>query len=210
MLGSHSKKFLFFHVYKVAGTSMRNVVGKHAEFSYQSPHITPSEFMKINFGFDNKKVFNEYTTFAFVRNPWDWQVSLYHFMLKDKNHKQYHIIKDMNFDQYLDWRLNEDLHLQYEFLSDNFDLESPISIDFIGKFEHLNSDFDFIMNKLGINDTLPHLNKTAHKDYREYYTDETRDLISEAFDKDIEYFGYNFDNENIISGEDVYNEKVTA
>ncbi len=207
MLGSHSKKFLFFHVYKVAGTSMRNVISRYSEFSYRRPHITPSEFMGINFGFDNKKAFNEYTTFAFVRNPWDWQVSLYHYMLKDKNHKQYHIIKDMNFNQYLDWRINEDLHLQYEFLSENFDLKSPINIDFIGKFEHLNHDFDFIMNKLGINDRLPHLNKTTHKNYRNYYDENTKNMIYEVFKQDIEYFGYNFDNENIQTGEEVFKNK---
>ena len=85
-------------------------------------------------------------------------------------------------------------------MSDNYDLESPINIDFVGRFEHLNSDFDFIMIHLGIQDTLPHLNKTNHKDYRDHYDDSSRKLIEEAFAKDIEYFGYNFDNEGIISG----------
>ena len=39
----------------------------------------------------------------------------------------------------------------------------------------------------------PHRNRSGHKDYRTYYTDETRDLVAEAFRGDIETFGYTFD-----------------
>ena len=49
----------------------------------------------------SKKVFEEYFKFGFVENPWDWQVSLYTFMLKDAKHHQHEFVKSLkDFDEY--------------------------------------------------------------------------------------------------------------
>jgi hypothetical protein len=208
MLASTKNKFIFFHLYKVAGTSVRGSLKNHTDLSYHKPHIMPSEFINTNFnGLNGKKMFNEYKTIAFVRNPWDWQVSLYHYMLRDKGHFQYKIIKDMDFKQYLNWRVNEDLQHQYRWLSEDFTLEGNINVDFIGRFEHLSNDFNFIMNEVGLDVSLPHLNKTPHKNYKDYYDENTKNMIYEYFKQDIEYFGYNFDNQNIQSGEEIFKNK---
>jgi hypothetical protein len=66
-------------------------------------------------------------------------------------------------------------------------------VDYIGKYENLQDDFDEICRQIGINASLTHKNKSKHKDYREYYNDYTRNLIEEAFKEDIEMFGYSFD-----------------
>jgi uncharacterized protein YpuA (DUF1002 family) len=74
------------------------------------------------------------------------------------------------------------------------DKNGKIIVDFIGKFENLNNDFNIVKNKLNIDVQLPHSNITnlKKKHYTEYYTQKTRDIIAEKFKVDIEYFGYEF------------------
>jgi hypothetical protein len=39
---------------------------------------------------------------------------------------------------------------------------------------------------------LPHTNQSPHRHYTDYYDDETYEAVRQAFQKDIDYFGYRF------------------
>ena len=67
-------------------------------------HVSAQEVIKKL----GKETFDLNFSFAIVRNPSDWQVSLYHFMRKDPKHHQHELAKRFkNFENYLEWRCNE-------------------------------------------------------------------------------------------------------
>jgi hypothetical protein len=210
MILSHSKKFIFVHVYKVAGISIRQVLQPYHDMTakdfpwymnlkfkigdrYQLfsdwaiNHIRAREIKK----YLPVNEFNEYFKFCFVRNPWDWQVSLYHFMLQYKKHPQHKLIANMKtFDEYIEWRIENDFELQKDFIYDEND---NILMDFVGRFESLQEDFNEICLRLEIPTVeLPYANKSSHKPFREYYNAHTIRLVREAFREDIELLNYDF------------------
>src|SRR6478609_5034924 len=164
MLISHSKKFIFIHNYKVAGTSIETALNHYGTASSRPSgfkakalgilknhtRLFSEDFPAHIHACDLKeqipgKIFDNYFRFGFVRNPWDWQVSLYTFMLKDMNHHQHKLIKSFkNFDEYIDWRINKDLHLQKDFF---YDKEGNCLMSFIGKFETIEHDMNYIFNR---------------------------------------------------------------
>ena len=79
---------------------------------------------------------------------------------------------------------------QFEMLADGDDL----AVDFVGRFENLQGDFDHVCDLLGIErQTLPHKNAMDRKQhYTEFYDDESRALIEILYPQDIEYFDYKF------------------
>jgi hypothetical protein len=136
--------------------------------------------------------FNSYFKFGFVRNPWDRTVSLYErregLRMRDK----------MTFEEFVNWikySSSTCIHpVPHRNQLDWFiDPHGNVIIDFIGKFENLHEDWTFVCKKTGIEKQLPHENMNPRKkNYTEYYTAATRNIIAEKFKVDIEYFGYEF------------------
>ncbi|MEB3273791.1 MAG: sulfotransferase family 2 domain-containing protein [Prochlorothrix sp.] len=220
MLISYSHQFIFFHVTKAAGTSMKNALHAYAEepehFKIKRPPQTvdgqPNKFYTMWEAMlwhakakDARKelpeaVFNGFYKFAFVRNPWDWQVSYYNFILKEKTHIRHELVKNMKggFEEYLEWVIATKnpfpkgaTKLQKEIIADN---HGNLLVDFIGRFETLQEDFETVCKTLNLSVTLPHLNRSRQqRDYRPYYTDRTRQLVADHFGEDAACFGYTFE-----------------
>ena len=151
MIISHKKKFIYFHVYKVAGTSIRKALKEHDDLSFSDfPFHKNIQFFighriwfLSSWAVDHLKAseakyylpentFNNYFKFSFVRNPWDWQVSIYHYMMQYKFHPQHRLVAKMKtFDEYIEWRIEYDLELQKEFI---YDKKGKMLVDFVGRY----------------------------------------------------------------------------
>jgi hypothetical protein len=206
MIISHSKKFIFIHIYKVAGTSISSALRKYNYLPSKKNKlkstfgVNPSIYSRDFDGHITARelsskipasIFGSYFKFAFVRNPWDWQVSLYHFGKQLRSHHQHHLFNNMTFREYLDWRVNEDLKLQSDFILSD---DGKMLVDYVGRLESINQDFSEICESIGLDKdyVIPRLNRSNHSEYRKYYDSESKQIIQQAFRKDIEIFGYSF------------------
>lgn len=196
---------LFIHIPKTGGVSVYRSL-----FSSQENQTTVKSIghfslkdYGIIFGHDKLK---EYFKFTLVRNPWSRLLSSYKFMKKGGFHPrdaawtEKNLSKFSSFNDFIVQWLNHrniyrSLHFipQYEFLISR---NGQTNIDFIGKLEDINSDFSRIKDKLRIDCKLIHHNQSSSNrkkiNYRDFYTEETRDIVAHVYRKDIEMFNYTF------------------
>lgn len=212
----HEEKFIFFHLYKVAGCSITTALCNYPGLSTlykRDDHIQPAHFKDREFdGRQGSQMLEDYFTFAFVRNPWDWQVSLFSYMVKHSHPDMVANPELKNFDKYLEWMADRKSE-QYRFLSDDGSLETPISLDFVGRFEHLQSDFNKICDIVGLESArcpIQHLNHNAHDHYTNCYDDKTKKLVEDIFKADIDRFKYNFEGAMTSGAEEYENNQKTA
>ena len=80
---------------------------------------------------------------------------------------------------------------QYNFIYDN---NGNNILDFVGRFENLQDDFNTVLQKINFQgDTiLPTKHKTDHLSYRDFYDEQTKDIVEQLYKKDIETFNYEF------------------
>ena len=76
-------------------------------------------------------VWRSYFKFSFERNPWDRQVSWYHYKTKSKDERQRPSFDAFNSDRRRAWVENWDLYT----------IDGNIAIDFVGRYENLAARF---------------------------------------------------------------------
>ncbi|MGD1871912.1 MAG: sulfotransferase family 2 domain-containing protein [Mastigocoleus sp.] len=100
------------------------------------------------------------------------------------------------------WKIRKDIKYKHlithsvPFLSDITDEDNKeILLDFVGKIENINEDFEFICNQIGIsNQGFPHVNKTRKNAYYStFYNKATRKIVEELYGDDIDRFEYSFE-----------------
>lgn len=218
MLLSLKYKFLFVHIAKTGGTSVRDSLRRYKWTDpYRIPQFLCSRISgmtghKIGAKFPRhakviaaqemlpREVFEGLFKFAFVRNPWDLQVSSYHHLKRERPQ----LIAQLDgFESFLQWKLDParppqyhadmSTELQSEYL---VDLNGQLIVDFVGRYENFSQDFEEACRRIGIAcPRLQHTRKASdrQKDYRTYYTDTTAEMVARHYRRDLDFFGYRFD-----------------
>lgn len=211
MIISKEKKFIFIHIKKTAGSSItsslkpcddRNLFLKLLNTKSLTkiklirdinpfPFHAPAHQVKAYLG----SQYDNYFSFAFVRNPFDWQVSNYFYIKQHNLHPRNKEVSNLSFNEYLEWTLkNNRIKSQTYFISEISD-QSKLLVDFVGKFENLDEDFKKILRTIGLEQkvNLSVSNKSKRgKDYRQYYNDAAIKFIEEHYKSDLDNFGYEF------------------
>ena len=209
---SHKYKFIFTKIGKTGSTSVESFLKKIDPTFENGGHWHLLDEV-------NEKTKN-YFKFCLVRNPWDRMVSRYFYEknkiedrtkhYKNTTFKEFIINKNNYFKLDANWcryspnlkklyDLKSPFEEQVEWVSDE---NGKIMVDYFGKFENLNEEIINICKilKLPISDeeiknTFPHINKGEHRksNYKLYYDDHTKKILSERFKKDIKTFQYCFE-----------------
>jgi hypothetical protein len=226
MILSHTHQFVFISNGKTGTSSVEAALSEYQEGTefevgvqglYHEKHIPPF-ILRSMLG---PAVWEDYFTFCFVRNPWDWFVSQFFWnwtpdpiSKKALLHSPVQTVREYWAKQEvrqelrtLDRFSEKEIHETYELLgryrgiyeADSlfqynyvYDPGDRRLVDFVGRFERIEDDFSRAMNRIGIEEHLPHRNPTDHRDFRSYYTPDTAELIGELYKKDVEEFNYEF------------------
>lgn len=202
---NHRHQFVFVHVNKCAGQSVRRALPRGTR-----GHNTIQHYLEL---IEKKKRDPaDYFKFTIVRNPWDKVVSFYHYhrrrnwdifpwdandapgfrefieklFVENDGVLAVNIFRGRSGESTHHLRLRNSL----DWVSDQ---EGNILVDFIGRVETLQADFDEVCDRIGLKRrSLPHANRSSHTPYHEYYDERSREIVAERFSKDIEYLGYRF------------------
>jgi hypothetical protein len=171
-------------------------------------HLSALEYVQC--GHITRQEFSGFYKFSFVRNPWARLVSEYRY----RNFLSHKSFKDFVMNKLpAPGRDDKYRHImpQTDML---YDKAGNLLVDFVGRFEHLQQDFDQVSKHLGFeNSDLPHVNSSDKKsrelrrkvrnflrrngegglrNYVDFYDDETHETVSKLYRTDIENFGYKF------------------
>ena len=199
---SHKHRCIFVHIPKTGGTSIEKIFPDSRRSVMHHKHRTLQELEDLN------KLGKDYFKFSFVRNPWDLTVSMYHMMwvrqtpYPVKWRGENKELAKLSFNEWIRHSSFQGPTIRSMTIGKANARDGHFSdwteaknhkLDFVGKFENLQNDFDKVCDYLEIrNKKLPHENKTQHSHYTEYYDDETQDIVARKYADEIQLYNYNF------------------
>ena len=206
MLISREKKVLFIHIQKTGGSSITEILRS------SMPDLKRYMGTHDHASWARNALGNEYDLyykFAFVRNPWDRLVSWYTMIRQraevtnpNKLNRLFTYVLNSS-SSFEDFVLNcthtiDDVDGRKSFLYNQYDYVSDESgaliVDFVGRYENYESDLRTALERMGVfNIDIPHINKSDHLHYSAYYTQRTKDIVSERYERDLKEFGYSFE-----------------
>jgi len=135
------------------------------------------------------EIWDSYFKFTVERNPWDRQVSLYHWHYRGRSSAP-------PFESFIRNPLRRKVSPNYDIYS----IGGEVAVDFVCHYHRLEQDLAVVLERLGLEGpvTLPRAKSGFRKEkkhWRDYYTPQTRDIVAGWYRREIDAFGYSFDSD---------------
>lgn len=188
----NKKNIIFIHIPKTGGTSILSHIYKYFKINdFSVRHYLASEY--------DETIWSSAYSFCVVRNPFDRLVShwKYHTTATDSK-----LFSNLGIENYRNFTLTEyfniveshnDIVNNWRSMKEFMDPPYKKKIDTILRFEQLQEDWikRIPLAKI-IGENLPHVKKSNHLHYAQYYTPELISRVSDFYKDDLEAFGYSF------------------
>lgn len=170
--------FVFVHCPKTGGTSISEALGGR----------TPGDIVSLHRPLHSFEAKGR-KAFGFVRNPWDWQVSIYHYNNDDPRPEGFRtwLLKGKTYlgDDYMTRRIQP--------IQKRSQMYWLAGCKRIGQFEKLSADFKKICDEFRIVAApLPHLNGSEPRELRKFYDTETVAFVAQHSAMEIARFRYTY------------------
>jgi len=173
------------------GYLIRSLNGaQKAAFEFSNPtHPTAEEIKEFD-----SEAWEVYYKFCFVRNPYERVVSDYVFRVYSRG-------INVSFKDFLLRIADPGVPDPERVVPNNpsnwvmYTIDNKIVMDFIGKYERLEEDFEIICNHIGIpysKGNIPMVKKFKDYDYVDFYDSESRHMVERIFGREIDAFEYKF------------------
>jgi len=168
---------------------------------YQKIKRQHTRITKLSFIEKEEYLYN-YFKVSTIRNPYDRLFSLFRMRLRQNKSrvKSLHLtLSPEGFEKFL-LTVQKDMNFEKEntrSLVDNISsvdiIEQKENINFLIRFENFEEDIKSCFEKLEIKiDKIPNLKKSKSFDYRDFYTDVSKEIVENLHKKDLEMYGYKF------------------
>ncbi len=204
---SDQHRFVFIHVQKTGGSTIDAMLD--AEIPDVRGDPAGKRHIQLQGALRQEPALASYWIFGFVRNPWSRLVSWWAMIMQCHERAaagDETAIRNLQRDN---WWMKAGEYTEFaDFVTYgseefprlkrpqvNYLTAGPRRADFVGRTETFDADVAAIRARLGLPPlaAVPQFNTSAHKDWREYYTPQTRDLVAKMYAADIAAFGYEFD-----------------
>jgi hypothetical protein len=218
---SHIHKAVFVHIPRTGGQSIEHVFLRHLGLdqrmrsalllrektdSESGPprlsHLTAEQYVEC--GYLTQQQFRDYYTFGFVRNPWQRVISFYNYLGYATKCGFIEFVTDILVNKLireLPWFILP----QCEYL---FDSENRQLVNFVGRFENIQQNFEIVCTTLGLPKIpLPLINQSPEDnnfesqllspdeksaEYQKHYDANSQKIVTQIYARDIELLGYKF------------------
>ena len=225
MIISHTHRFIFIHCPKTAGTAISNALATCCEPSElvvatRKNGLKKHESAERIRDFLGAEKWKHYFRFTFERNPWDRVVSLYKMQFDPDNWNRADVgfatrIRNSLLERkyrvsppsFRDWfyrRAGSRWRNHFpKYLGNLYHLQGDLAVDFVGRFENLQTDFHKILGWVGLHAHLDSPSQVPRKrfdlglehsepSYRRFYDDNMRLIVEEQYAAEIDAFEYTF------------------
>ena len=186
---SEEHKFIYMKTGRTASTAIFNILKSKNVVEVSRPYFFNNGTNHWLENITDEEIKNDYFVFTFVRNPFDRLVSAWKPFTKKRPPK----VK-LNFSNFVKKRgVGCLLYEDGSFTNDHWFPQSKYVefdngekfVNFVGRFENINEDWKIIANQYGLSKTLPHSNKSNHRHYKKYYTNDLIEITSTIYQKEF-------------------------